>query len=684
MRNLIITAFLLLTPLADAAEKELLINGGFESGRNTGWATFYDLPGASTSAEIVNLSYPYTGSWYAYLGDRTATSTSARGHLIQSIHVPPLTTRLTLRFRMSIASADSTTRAFDQLEAVLLDSDGVKVASFGEWDNRDQNENDDPLDYQAYREQINNADKFSDKDLILQFYASTDQGLYTTFRIDDVSLIADTENPPPQYAITALSDEHGSVDPSGVILITGGSSLTLTASPAEGYKVKYWLLDGVTVGEGENLLNLNNINSNHAIKAIFEPAQYTIRIFPQIGGDISVDPLQPSYAFGSRVVIKAVPNLGFYFSKWIRGIQGTLLERPVTVSRDLEISGEFFKNPVLEAIKIQPVDLSSILLKHLENFDYVQNESPDMTSWTETSVISGNFDTGIDLKNVDPFTVRTYKKWVLCEKRELQPFLTVFPLEGLTVESATVTALLDHHRISDGSRARRDGIIRTCNNHVISIDGHKALGYKLVDGKRVEVTVSNDPKHPNYFGRDDIATVSILLRDDEQSLSLPFRYGSPMEISYDEHSGYDYSIRDPNTGEITHQRVVAAASGKFNPTASRQAWNEIVLDHNLDVDYQTQYWHLLEWSDKIEEAYRNNQSVDVAAGEYLGLAGGASRTGIDSNGNPIYNFNAYPWHLHFEVRRFSPADGNSWILADPYGIITKNGDMCQQVLWKTR
>ena len=94
------------------------------------------------------------------------------------------------------------------------------------------------------------------------------------------------------------------------------------------------------------------------------------------------------------------------------GIQGTLLEGAVTVSRDLEISG-VFKNPCSQAIKSTILDLSGIL--RLENLITVQNESRTRL-WTETSVLP-EFDAHESTSKWIHFTVRTHKSTGAGEKR---------------------------------------------------------------------------------------------------------------------------------------------------------------------------------------------------------------------------------------------------------------------------
>lgn len=189
--------FFLLATKSIAVDIQLLANTNFESGVS-GWQTYAVSDGVATSAGILScptFTNSYSGCWYAYVGDKTPSSTHARGVLRQDITIPAYATTLTLRFYLNITSAEATSGVFDTMSAEISTYPGDQhIAFFGSWDNRNKDVNNNaknyflqtlPIDVSSYAGQI----------VIFKFYGQTDNSLYTTFRIDNVSLTATVPNP---------------------------------------------------------------------------------------------------------------------------------------------------------------------------------------------------------------------------------------------------------------------------------------------------------------------------------------------------------------------------------------------------------------------------------------------------------------------------------------------------------
>jgi hypothetical protein len=73
-------------------------------------------------------------------------------------------------------------------------------------------------------------------------------------------------NLPP--VITASAGAHGSISPSGTVIITSGSSQTFTITADTGYHIADVLVDGVSVG-AQSTYTFNNVTVNHTIAASF-------------------------------------------------------------------------------------------------------------------------------------------------------------------------------------------------------------------------------------------------------------------------------------------------------------------------------------------------------------------------------------------------------------------------------
>lgn len=195
--SIFLFAFLLWGLLVQAAEIELLQNTNFEGGLSF-WSVYPVADGVSTSADILSCpTFPnaHAGCWYAYVGDKTTASKHARGVLRQDVTIPPYATALTLHFYLGITSDDATGIAHDTMGAYLTTYPGdTPITTFKEWSNKDRDLNGNPKNY-IIRNFPVNFSGYADQTVIFKFYGQTDDSLYTTFRIDDVSLKATVPDP---------------------------------------------------------------------------------------------------------------------------------------------------------------------------------------------------------------------------------------------------------------------------------------------------------------------------------------------------------------------------------------------------------------------------------------------------------------------------------------------------------
>ena len=135
------------------------------------------------------------------------------------------------------------------------------------------------------------------------------------------------------YTIGAADTNEGSVSVDGDAGI--GKTVTLTATPKDGYRFKQWS-DGntenprtVTITEGMNL------------KAEFEILVFTINVVPN---NVSYGSASGSgeYEYGSTAFIMASANNGYKFVKWNDG--NTAVIRTIKVKKDSAFVAEFAKD----------------------------------------------------------------------------------------------------------------------------------------------------------------------------------------------------------------------------------------------------------------------------------------------------------------------------------------------------
>lgn len=150
----------------------------------------------------------------------------------------------------------------------------------------------------------------------------------------------------PTYTIDVVSSPGGTVQPSGLITVNAGDSLTLTATPNSGYHVLQWYLDGVSTGAG-SVLTLTNIVADHHVSVEFEQdavTLYNVTVTAGVGGTV-----QPFTGTEQRpegytaLLFTATPNSGYVFDKWtVNGVD--YLINPLTglvVNQDLIIVAYF-------------------------------------------------------------------------------------------------------------------------------------------------------------------------------------------------------------------------------------------------------------------------------------------------------------------------------------------------------
>lgn len=77
------------------------------------------------------------------------------------------------------------------------------------------------------------------------------------------------------FTINANAGPNGSINPSGAVTVNSGGSQTFTASPAGGYAVNQWILDGVPVQTGGNTYQLNNVLTDHTVNVTFGSSTVT-------------------------------------------------------------------------------------------------------------------------------------------------------------------------------------------------------------------------------------------------------------------------------------------------------------------------------------------------------------------------------------------------------------------------
>lgn len=71
------------------------------------------------------------------------------------------------------------------------------------------------------------------------------------------------------FTITISAGPNGTLSPNGILTVNNGDSRIFIASPATGFKVSAWLVDGVVAQTSGTHFLLANITSNHNVQVNF-------------------------------------------------------------------------------------------------------------------------------------------------------------------------------------------------------------------------------------------------------------------------------------------------------------------------------------------------------------------------------------------------------------------------------
>ena len=112
------------------------------------------------------------------------------------------------------------------------------------------------------------------------------------------------------YSITVVQPTGGTVSASATSA-TAGTTIELTATPAEGYTLDYFTLDGERINGNTFIMPARNVD----VSAVFTANAYSITVVQPAGGTVSASKL--SAFFGEAVELTAVPDEGYELSHYV-------------------------------------------------------------------------------------------------------------------------------------------------------------------------------------------------------------------------------------------------------------------------------------------------------------------------------------------------------------------------------
>ncbi len=158
---------------------------------------------------------------------------------------------------------------------------------------------------------------------------------YSFLIVSDTVLTAVFEPETLYVSVSSNDAAMGGTAGSGEVVYDG--SKTVTATPAAGYRLRGWTVNGV-YSDGTSPYTINNIHANTTVVAEFEAQTYTVTL----NGANATFEGAGSYAYGTLATIKATPDEHYDFKWWSDGILNA--ERTVMVTENITLTATMMQH----------------------------------------------------------------------------------------------------------------------------------------------------------------------------------------------------------------------------------------------------------------------------------------------------------------------------------------------------
>lgn len=225
-------------------------------------------------------------------------------------------------------------------------------------------------------------------------------------------------NSPPatvSYTVTIGSSANGTTAPSpGTYNYTSESTIAFAATPNDGYKFDYWLINGEA-----NTTNplTSKITSSFDISPVFtlqsQPAitTYTVTIQSSPNGTTTPSPGTHQYVSGSSLTFAGVPNTGYKFDYWvINGQTENANPTTKTITADTTVDPVFTlmsqpaTTPTIDTVTIQSAQ-NGMTTPPAGGHDYVSGDSVTFTATASNGYKFDHWLIGGTTSTTNPVTV---------------------------------------------------------------------------------------------------------------------------------------------------------------------------------------------------------------------------------------------------------------------------------------
>ncbi|MDZ7725164.1 MAG: InlB B-repeat-containing protein [candidate division KSB1 bacterium] len=334
------------------------------------------------------------------------------------------------------------------------------------------------------------------------------------------------------FTIDVYPEATGTTQPvRGQHQIVAGTTLTIIANPAQGYKFEFWTGD---VEEPYNDTTRITIDADKGVIAHFREIEGTRRTLsiaanPTDGGTVIPAPGKHEYNSGAQVMVQALPWPGYQFTTWQGPVQQPdSSTTSITMNLDHSIAANFQQatGQVFLTMQINPegggltgpaVGQHSFAVNEKVNITAVPTEGYEFSHWTG------------DVNAMDKSS--TYIR--MSSNKTVRAHFT-------TEQTSKTTLTLSHIPVNGGSTTPTAGTYTGDKDRVIPISAKAASGYEFI-GWQGDVT---DPT-------DSTTTVEL---DRHKSIVAVFRQKDiPTSILSLSVSPIDYGTTAPATGIHSYQ-----------------------------------------------------------------------------------------------------------------------------------
>lgn len=272
---------------AAKATTEVLVNGGFESGRGVGWTE-----SSSGNYQLVTSSggLARTGSWWAWLGGFDNLNES----VTQEVAIPADAQDARLTFWYRIATDEASSFEYDVLRITVVDAANGATLT----ETRLSNMNAAGAYLQAASHDLT---PYRGRAVRVSFASTLDASLPTSFHIDDVSLLVTTAVTPPPASSSNYSDIWWNPDESGWGLTIADHETQLFAvwyTYRQDGSPTWFVIPGGTFSQGRRIFNGDAYQTTGSpYYAAFNPNAVTVTPV----GSVAIDFAPPGQAAGTAL-----------------------------------------------------------------------------------------------------------------------------------------------------------------------------------------------------------------------------------------------------------------------------------------------------------------------------------------------------------------------------------------------